>query len=99
MKNKEVYRLEGLSCTNCAAKFQDNVKAIPGVEDVTLNFGAAKLEVTGDASIEALEAAGKFDNIKVRPAHIKRVNKVPFYKKREYTVYIIGNYIFDWDAM
>lgn len=94
MKNKEVYRLEGLSCTNCAAKFQDNVKSIPGVEDVTLNFGAAKLEVTGDASIEALEAAGKFDNIKVRPAHIKRVNKVPFYKKRENIPFILSAIIF-----
>ncbi|UTH11223.1 cadmium-translocating P-type ATPase [Macrococcoides canis] len=94
MSNKEVYRLEGVSCTNCAAKFQDNVKALPGVEDVSLNFGAAKLEVTGDASIEALEAAGKFDNIKVRPAHIKRVESVPFYKKRENIPFIVSALIF-----
>lgn len=94
MSNKEVYRLEGLSCTNCAAKFEDNVKALPGVEDVSLNFGAAKLEVTGDASIEALEAAGKFDNIKVRPAHIKRVESVPFYKKRENIPFIVSALIF-----
>ncbi|WP_279306404.1 heavy metal translocating P-type ATPase [Macrococcus armenti] len=94
MTHKEVYRLEGLSCTNCAAKFQHNVEQIEGVESVNLNFGAAKLEVTGDVTLEALEAAGKFDNIKVRPAYMKAVSHEPFYKRKENIPFFIACVLF-----
>ncbi|UBH12808.1 heavy metal translocating P-type ATPase [Macrococcus armenti] len=94
MTHKEVYRIEGLSCTNCAAKFQHNVEQIEGVESVNLNFGAAKLEVTGDVTLEALEAAGKFDNIKVRPAHMKAVHHDPFYKRKENIPFFIACVLF-----
>ncbi|WP_342527726.1 heavy metal translocating P-type ATPase [Chryseomicrobium sp. FSL W7-1435] len=60
-----IYRLEGLSCTNCAAKFEKNIKEIPSVEDLQLNFGASKLTVTGNVTIEQLEKAGAFDGIRV----------------------------------
>ena len=62
---QHVYRLEGLSCTNCAAKFEKNIKEIATVEDLQLNFGASKLMVVGDVSIEQLEKAGAFDGIRV----------------------------------
>ena len=61
------YRLTGLTCTNCAAKFEKNVQALEGVRDAKVNYGAAKLSVIGQASIAELEQAGAFDNIKVRP--------------------------------
>ena len=66
-EEKHVYRLEGLSCTNCAAQFENNVKRLPGVIDAQVNFGAAKLTVYGRASIAELEEAGAFENIRVRP--------------------------------
>ncbi|MCE4957418.1 heavy metal translocating P-type ATPase [Macrococcoides caseolyticum] len=93
-KAQETYRIEGLSCTNCAAKFVKNIEAIPGVEAVDLNFGAAKLNVTGDVTIEALEEAGKFDHIKVRPAHVKRPKKVPFYKDKAHLPFAIALVLF-----
>lgn len=93
-KPEESYRLEGLSCTNCAAKFVKNIEAIPGVEAVDLNFGAAKLNVAGDVTLEELEAAGKFDNIKVRPANIKRVEKIPFYKDKAHLPFAIALVLF-----
>lgn len=75
-ENKNVYRLQGLSCTNCAAKFEKNIRDIPSVEDVQLNFGASKLTVQGNASVEQLEqAGGAFDGIKVRPEREKRSEK------------------------
>ncbi|HEY4552319.1 MAG TPA: heavy metal translocating P-type ATPase [Bacillaceae bacterium] len=81
---KHVFRLQGLSCTNCAAKFEKNVREIPTVEDVQLNFGASKLAVIGDASIEQLEEAGAFDGIKVFPERHKMTEEnIPFWKKRE----------------
>ena len=61
------YRLTGLTCTNCAAKFEKNVQALEGVRDAKVNYGAAKLTVIGQASIAELEQAGAFDTIKVRP--------------------------------
>lgn len=65
MENKKEYRLQGLTCTNCAAKFETNVKEIKGVQDAKINYGAAKITVYGKASIQELEKAGAFDQIKV----------------------------------
>lgn len=80
----EQYRLQNLSCANCAAKFEKNVASLPNVEDVKLNFGAAKLTVTGSATIEELEEAGAFDNIKVVPATSRSIEvTTPFWKRRE----------------
>lgn len=62
---QHVYRLEGLTCTNCAAKFEKNIQQIDTVQELQLNFGASKLTVTGDVTIEQLEQAGAFDGIRV----------------------------------
>ncbi|WP_047986548.1 heavy metal translocating P-type ATPase [Ornithinibacillus californiensis] len=83
-EDKQVYRLQGLSCTNCAAKFEKNIRGIDSVEDVQLNFGAAKLTVQGAATVEQLEAAGAFDGIKVYPERSREPEvKQSFWKKRE----------------
>nr|WP_082220410.1 heavy metal translocating P-type ATPase [Domibacillus robiginosus] len=82
-EKKHVYRLQGLSCANCAAKFEKNIRDIQSVEDVQLNFGASKVAIIGDASVEQLEAAGAFDGIKVYPEREKRKEeRVPFWQKR-----------------
>lgn len=72
MVEKKVYRIEGLSCAHCAGKFEKNVKAIPGVRDAKVNFGASKLTVYGNATIAELEQAGAFENLKVIPEKEKR---------------------------
>lgn len=83
-ESKSVYRLQGLSCANCAAKFEKNIRGIQTVEDVQLNFGASKVAVVGEASVEQLEAAGAFDGIKVFPERQKFTEeKIPFWQKRE----------------
>jgi Cd2+/Zn2+-exporting ATPase len=63
----KVYRVEGFTCANCAGKFEDNVKKLPGVIDAKVNFAAAKITVTGTATIAELEEAGAFERLKVRP--------------------------------
>ncbi|WP_394189481.1 heavy metal translocating P-type ATPase [Paenisporosarcina quisquiliarum] len=83
-EDKNVYRLQGLSCTNCAAKFEKNIRDIQTVHDVQLNFGASKLTVLGNATVDELEKAGAFDGIKVVPASQKiQIEKEPFWKKRD----------------
>lgn len=83
MAKEKVYRLEGLSCANCAAKFEKNIRQIDTVEDAAVNFAAAKVSVQGDASIKQLEEAGAFDHIKVFTDHEEIVTKQSFWKKRE----------------
>ena len=59
------YRVEGLSCTNCAGKFEKNVKNLEGVTDAKVNFGAGKISVYGETSISQIEKAGAFENLRI----------------------------------
>ena len=56
-----------------------------------MNFGASKLSVTGNVTIEDLEAAGAFDGIKVFPAAERRMepNHSISQAKRKYSLGII----------
>lgn len=102
MTTKQEYRLHNLSCASCAAKFEKNVRQIDSVEDVQLNFGASKITVVGDASIDQLEEAGAFDGIKVTSAKERTKPKsVPFYQRKENIlafislVFIVAGYTAD----
>ena len=90
------FRIEGFSCANCANKFERNVKDLPGVQDAKVNFGASKLSVTGEATIAELEAAGAFENLKVKADNVRTVideenteeeAKIPFYEKYQTLLY------------
>src|SRR5699024_2600221 len=71
----QTYRLERLSCSNCAKTFENNVKRINGVTYAEVNFAAAKITVGGTASIQDIEKAGAFANIKVIPNEKHGVEK------------------------
>lgn len=71
-QKQSVFRIEGLSCTNCAGKFERNVKELPGVKDAKVNFGASKITVIGETTIDELEKAGAFEHLKIYPEKIRR---------------------------
>lgn len=80
--NKNVYRVQGFSCINCATKFEKNVRNIDGVTEAKVNFGAAKLTVVGEVSMEQLEKAGAFEGLKIYPENERRVEQeVPLWKR------------------
>ncbi|MBB6283427.1 heavy metal translocating P-type ATPase [Geobacillus subterraneus] len=79
----KTYRVQGLTCTNCAAKFEHNVKSLPGVKEAKVNFGAAKLTVWGETTIEELEQAGAFERLKIREERERLMRREPFWKKKE----------------
>ncbi|ART77271.1 copper-translocating P-type ATPase [Sutcliffiella horikoshii] len=85
MKNKEeqTYRIQGLTCANCAQKFENNVKKIEGVTDARVNFGASKISVSGAVSVGDIEKAGAFDKLKVssEQEELPEEPSIPFYKK------------------
>ncbi len=65
------------------------MKRLDGVLDANVNFGASKITVTGTASMEAIEKAGAFENLKLRAENEKAAEREPFWKQREnYKVYI-----------
>jgi Cd2+/Zn2+-exporting ATPase len=50
--------------------------------DASVNFGASKLTVFGDTTIDEIEKAGAFENIRVIPEHQKFAEtKEPFFQK------------------
>lgn len=91
-KKQKVYRVEGFSCANCAGKFERNVKQLPGVQDAKVNFGASKISVIGETTIQELEKAGAFEGLKVmldKPTAViePKTEKVPFYKKHQVLIF------------
>lgn len=52
---KAVLKLEGLDCANCAAKIENEVQRIPGVEEATVTFMTQKMTIVApDNKIEAI---------------------------------------------
>lgn len=81
-QDMKTYRVQGFSCSNCANTFENNVKALQGVEDAKVNFGASKIYVQGTTTIEELEEAGAFENLKVRDDKEQKVVRESFWKQK-----------------
>ena len=45
---KKTYQLTDLDCANCAAKMEDAINKIDGVEKATMSFMAQKLTIVAD---------------------------------------------------
>ncbi|MFE4131803.1 heavy metal translocating P-type ATPase [Peribacillus sp. YIM B13482] len=79
----KTYRIQGLSCTNCAAKFENNVRDLEGVKEAKINFGASKISIQGSATIEEIEKAGAFDNLRIRDEQEQVTQREPIWKQKE----------------
>lgn len=51
---KKKFKVENLDCAHCAAKMEEAIKKIPGVEDAVMNFMTQKLtlQIADDADME-----------------------------------------------
>lgn len=45
---RKVYKLENLDCANCAAKMEDAIKKIEGVQNASMRFMTQKLVIEAD---------------------------------------------------
>lgn len=59
------------------------MKHLDGVSDAQVNFGASKITVYGDTTIDALEKAGSFENLKLRDEKEQKIEQEPFWKQKE----------------
>ncbi|MDR7075687.1 Cd2+/Zn2+-exporting ATPase [Neobacillus niacini] len=65
--------------------------------DASVNFGAAKLTVYGETTIEELEKAGAFENIKVVPEKQKmEEKKEPFFQKHSTVIASLVFLLIGW---
>jgi len=49
---KKVYSLEGIDCANCAAKIENKINKVKGIDEATLNFMTSKLSIEFNSSDE-----------------------------------------------
>ena len=56
---KRSFKLEGLCCANCAAKIEEGIAALPGVESVRVAFMTERLVIQApeEAFTELLDKA------------------------------------------
>lgn len=47
---KKKFKMENLDCANCAAKMENAIKKIPGVNDASVSFMMQKLTIDADDS-------------------------------------------------
>ena len=45
---RKVYKLEDLDCANCAAKMEDAIRKLDGVQSVTISFMAQKMTLEAE---------------------------------------------------
>ncbi len=65
---KKTYKLENLDCASCAAKMEDGIRKLPGIEAVNVNFLTSKLTiVTEEATLPNLESQIKAIVRKIEP--------------------------------
>jgi copper chaperone len=51
------YTVTGMTCAHCVASVTEEVTAVTGVTDMTIDLESGALTVTGDASAEDVKAA------------------------------------------
>ncbi|WP_250444994.1 heavy-metal-associated domain-containing protein [Actinotalea sp. C106] len=68
---RTVLRAEGFSCPSCVSKIEKQVRRLPGVSSVTVQFASARIEVDHDlaeVSVDDLVAAVAKAGFVARPA-------------------------------
>lgn len=64
---KKKFKLEDLDCANCAAKMEEAIKKIPGINDASVNFMTQKMMIDADddkfdeALKQAVQACAKVE--------------------------------------
>jgi len=55
------YRLTGLDCAHCAARIEDALHQVEGLEDISVNFAARTVDIPAGLAGRAREVVGRID--------------------------------------
>ena len=59
---RTVFQVEGITCLDCARKFEQAVGAMPGVISVSLNAMTGRLMLEGQSDLEKMRRLGQEEN-------------------------------------
>jgi Cd2+/Zn2+-exporting ATPase len=87
MVKKKEYILAGLNCADCAAKIEAQIKALPGVNWVNLNFGTSILSIEADGQLlgDIIEQARKIIG-KIEPGVVIQEKRQTMNPKKIYVL-------------
>jgi len=82
------FTIAGLDCADCAAKLENRISKVAGVETARVNFGASKMTVTHQVSVDKILATiGSMGYIgKVEEGYRKSPERVSFWKSNQYAI-------------
>ena len=63
-----VFQVDGITCMDCAQKFEKGVGELQGISKASLNTMTGKLTVEGDANLKAIQELGKDEDYTVTVA-------------------------------
>lgn len=66
IKPVTMYQVTGITCLDCAAKFEKAVAALPGVISVNLNTMTGKMVVAGQVDLDVIRQLGREENYTIR---------------------------------
>ena len=66
-----VFQVEGITCLDCAQKFEKAVGGMPGVTKATLNTMTSKLTVEGRVDLAGIRRLGLEENYTIRPETVQ----------------------------
>lgn len=78
MEKKNVYKLDGIDCANCAQKIEDKLNSTYGIYEASLSFVLQKLFVTYDDTMINDEEIEECIHKPVRDVRIVAKNNQPF---------------------
>ena len=62
-----VFQVDGITCLDCAQKFEKSVSAMPGIIKASLNTITGKLTVEGQADLAGIRQLGLEENYTIQP--------------------------------
>ncbi len=75
-KKKTVFQVDGITCLDCAQKFEKAVSGLPGIKKATLNKITGKLVVEGTADLKSIRKLGETEAYTIRLIMQKQARKI-----------------------
>jgi len=77
---KTVVRVEGMDCASCAATVEKRVAVLPGVERVTVNFAAGRLDAEHEPGLALEDIKGAVRDAGYRVVEAEEAERPPFWR-------------------
>ena len=66
-QDKTVFQIDGITCLDCAQKFEKAVGQLPGVMKASLNTMTGKLTIEGAADLRSIRRLGQEEGYTINP--------------------------------